>query len=93
MTFILAPAAAVVPAAVPATAAAVPAAAAAVRAAAVAVPAAAAAGTARAPMTCSSELNKLPRRFCVDPEGVAAAELLEESAVGSNGEPFLWPWP
>jgi len=29
----------------------------------------AAAGTARAPMICRSELNKLPRRVCVDPAG------------------------
>jgi hypothetical protein len=50
-------------------------------------------GAGCAPMTCCSELNKLPKRFCAAPTGIAAAVPLEESAVESNGEPFLWPWP
>jgi hypothetical protein len=45
------------------------------------------------PMTCCSELNKLPRRFCAVPTGIGAAVVVVEFAVGSNGEPFLWPWP
>jgi len=63
MTFILAPAAAAVPVA------ALPAAALPAAALVLAVSGFAAAGTARAPMTCRSELNKLPSRFCVDPAG------------------------
>ena len=40
------------------------------------------------PMTCCSELNKLPRRFCAVPTAVGAAVVLE-LVVGSNGEVFL----
>ena len=51
------------------------------------------------PMTCCSELNKLPRRFCAVPTAVGVAAVLVELTVeaevevGSNAEPFLWPWP
>jgi hypothetical protein len=47
------------------------------------------------PMTCCSELNKLPRRFCAVPTGAGVAAVLVELDVeaGSNGEPFLCPWP
>ena len=52
-----------------------------------------AAGAGCAPMSCCRELNKLPNMFCVDPTGICAAVLLDESEAGSSEPPFLWPWP
>ena len=46
-----------------------------------------------APMICCSVLNRLPNRLGLDPADVGAAVLLEESALESVTEPFLWPWP
>jgi hypothetical protein len=51
----------------------------------------AAEGVSRIPMSCCSELKRLPNRFCADATGICAAVLLLslESVDRSDSESFL----